>query len=192
VVTRSRTYLAGGLIAAAALVWALVLRAGPPGVGALVATPAKPKPEPRAELPRIGLDRLTAVRPEATVGRRDLFEFGGMATVPLEAPSSEPAPTPPQPVAGDPGSSPALTKELVSGPTSRAAALSRLSYIGTVKSQEGLEVAVLLTEDAEVLTGRVGDVVANRVKIVSIGLESVDVQGVGSDRVQRLPLKGSR
>ena len=30
----------------------------------------------------------------------------------------------------------------------------------------------------------------NRVKIVGIGLESVDVQGVGSDRVQRLPLKG--
>ena len=51
--------------------------------------------------------------------------------------------------------------------------------------------AILLTDRQEILTGRSGDVVANRLKIVSIGLESVDVQDVGASGVRRLPLKGN-
>ena len=48
-----------------------------------------------------------------------------------------------------------------------------------------------MTDRKEVLTGQVGEVVANRYRIVKIGLESVDVQEVGSDQVQRIPLKGN-
>ena len=33
--------------------------------------------------------------------------------------------------------------------------------------------------------------VANRFRIVKIGLESVDIQEVGSDQVRRIPLKGN-
>jgi hypothetical protein len=42
-----------------------------------------------------------------------------------------------------------------------------------------------------VLTGQPGEVVGNRFRIVKIGLESVDVQEVGSDQVRRIPLRGN-
>ena len=48
-----------------------------------------------------------------------------------------------------------------------------------------------MTDRNEVLTGQVGEVVGNRVRIVKIGLESVDIQEVGSDQVRRIPLKGN-
>jgi hypothetical protein len=188
VVSRSRAIWAAGLLAAAVCAWVLVLRSDRQEAGVGVAERSATAADRQATLPRITLDRLEADRPEATVGRRNLFEFGRPATpVRPEAPVPGPAPTPPPAKTGDGGSGTLPTRMARLG--SRAADLSRLSYIGSVRSQQGLEVAVLLTEDAEVLTGRVGDTVANRVKIVSIGLESVDVQGVGSDRVQRLPLK---
>ena len=50
---------------------------------------------------------------------------------------------------------------------------------------------MLMTERKEVLTGQVGEMVANRFRIVQIGLESVDIQEVGSDQVRRIPLKGN-
>ena len=67
-----------------------------------------------------------------------------------------------------------------------------VKYIGSLADDgRGLKVAVLLNERKEVLTGGVGEVVANRFRIVSIGLESVDLQDMGSDRVQRIPLEGN-
>jgi hypothetical protein len=48
-----------------------------------------------------------------------------------------------------------------------------------------------MTDDEEVLTGQVGELVANRFRIVEIGIESVDIQDVGSERVRRIPLKGN-
>ncbi len=66
-----------------------------------------------------------------------------------------------------------------------------VKYIGTVADKKGLKVAVLMTDRKEVLTGKAGDVVANRLKIVAIGLESVDVQDMGSDRVRRIPLRAN-
>jgi hypothetical protein len=53
-------------------------------------------------------------------------------------------------------------------------------------------VAVLEAEGRDILTGREGDLVANRLEIVKIGLESLDVRDVGGDRVRRLPLEGGR
>ena len=40
------------------------------------------------------------------------------------------------------------------------------------------------------LTGQVGEMVVNRFRVVKIGLESVDVQEVGSDQVRGIPLEG--
>ena len=57
--------------------------------------------------------------------------------------------------------------------------------------QQGLKVAILLTDRQEILTGRPGEIVANRLKIVAIGLESVDVQDVGAPNVRRIALKGN-
>jgi hypothetical protein len=67
-----------------------------------------------------------------------------------------------------------------------------IKYIGSFdEGKKGLKVAVLMTDRKEVLTGQVGEVVANRYRIVKIGLESVDVQDVGSEQVRRIPLKGN-
>jgi len=66
-----------------------------------------------------------------------------------------------------------------------------VKYVGSVE-RGGLRVAVLLSDDRkEILTGREGDVVANRLRIVRIGYESVEVQDVGSDRPRRIALKGN-
>jgi hypothetical protein len=66
-----------------------------------------------------------------------------------------------------------------------------LKYIGAFEGRKGLKVAVLMTDHKEVLTAQAGEVVANRFKVVRIGLESVDVQEVGTERVRRIPLKGN-
>jgi hypothetical protein len=50
---------------------------------------------------------------------------------------------------------------------------------------------MLMNDRQEVLTGQVGEMVGNRFRIVKIGIESVDVQQVGADQVQRIPLKGN-
>jgi hypothetical protein len=66
-----------------------------------------------------------------------------------------------------------------------------VKYVGSVE-RGGLRVAVLLSDDRkEILTGREGDIVANRLRIVRIGFESVEVQDVGSDRPRRIPLRGN-
>jgi hypothetical protein len=66
-----------------------------------------------------------------------------------------------------------------------------IKYIGQFEGRRGLKVAVLMTDRREVLTAQAGQVVANRYRIVRIGIESVDVQEVGSDQVRRIPLKGN-
>ena len=49
---------------------------------------------------------------------------------------------------------------------------------------------VFLTDKEEVLTGQAGQLVGNRFRIVRIGLESVDIQEVGSEQTRRIPLGG--
>jgi hypothetical protein len=66
-----------------------------------------------------------------------------------------------------------------------------VKYVGTLELKGGLRVAILMTDRKEILTGQAGETVANRLKIVKIGYESVDVQDVGSDRVRRIPFKGN-
>ena len=58
-----------------------------------------------------------------------------------------------------------------------------IKYIGTLErpGQPGLKLAMFMTERKEVLTGQVGQVVANRFVVKRIGLESVDIQELGSD-----------
>lgn len=138
----------------------------------------------RAALPRIGLDRIDSRAEGAeTAPARDIFQFGrAQAAEPAAAPATAPAPpaalAPPSPFTPNSAAPAAVTPFAV-------------RYVGTVERQ-GLRVAVLLSEDRkEILTGREGDTVANRLRIVKIGFESVDVQDVGSDRVRRIPLRGN-
>jgi hypothetical protein len=131
-------------------------------------------------LERIGLSRLDAKPSAAPGGDTDVFEFGAPSTkVVVRA-------TPPPTLVAPP------TEPLAAAsPTPPPVAIMNVKYIGTVGDKKGLKVAILMTDRKEVLTGRPGDVVANRLKIVSIGLESVDVQDVGSDHVRRIPLRAN-
>jgi hypothetical protein len=147
----------------------------------LVAAPAAPGPI--EALPRIDLARLGQDRSETQVGRRDLFEFGaarGKETAPppdtvfTPAPPPPPTPTPGPPVPVMPRLPPLNVK-----------------YVGSLERPPGLRVAVLLTDRNEILTGQAGEVVANRYRIVKIGLESVDLQEVGTGETRRIPLRGN-
>jgi len=130
-----------------------------------------------APLPRIGLDRLQKPHGGVEVGKRDIFDFGP------PPPTPPPPPPPPTPV-------PTPVVETTPGPP--VLPPMGVKYIGSLANNErGLKVAVLLNDRKEVLTGGVGEVVGNRFRIVSIGLESVDLEDLSNNRVQRIPLKGN-
>ena len=175
-----RRWIAPGLaVAAAALVGFMVLRNPAPAVAPAASAAEAPKGPGRRdpELPRIDLARLDRPRPASGIGRRDLFDF------------ATPPPTPPPPM---PSAPPMVeTPPPVTAPTPPPLSPLNIKYIGAFEGKKGLKVAVLMTDRKEVLTGQVGEVVANRYRIVRIGLESVDVQEVGSEQVRRIPLKGT-
>jgi len=145
---------------------------------------AAPAPSGAIEvLPRIDLARLGRERSETQVGRRDLFEFGaarGKEIEPTPDPVFTPAPTlPPPPTPGPPV------------PVVPRLPPLNVKYVGSLERLPGLRVAVLLTDRNEILTGQAGEVVANRYRIVKIGLESVDLQEVGTGETRRIPLRGN-
>ena len=163
-----------GLAILAAVLW---LRPADGTTGTIIGGgPREEAPRQGAPPPLIGLGQLKGDRPKAEVGKRDLFAF---ATPPPPPPTPVPPPTvatpPPPPAVPTPTPLPALN----------------VKYIGSLESQPGLKVAMFMTDKKEVLTGQVGDTVGNRFKVVKIGLESVDIQQVGADRTERLPLKGN-
>jgi hypothetical protein len=137
------------------------------------------------QLVAIDLARLDTRGDALKAGKRDLFDF------------APPPPPPPTPAPPPPGPPTTLSKE----DQDKAAEIARrppppvplnVKYIGAMEDkQQGLKVAILLTDRQEILTGRPGEIVANRLKIVAIGLESVDVQDVGAPNVRRIALKGN-
>jgi hypothetical protein len=138
---------------------------------------------PLTPVSKIGLDRLASAHPPAEAGRRDLFAFGPPPTL------AAPPPPPPTlaPVTGAPGSGqgPDAT------PTPFPLPPLTLKYIGALDNGRGTRVAVLLTDRSEILTGKLGEVVANRYRIAKMGIESVDLEDVSSGETRRLALKGS-
>jgi len=168
---------AGVALALALYVW----RQGQPAAATVAAGPRAAGAGAAAELPRIGLDRLSQRPPPVSVGRRDIFDFGAPHAPPVTAgpavtapPAVVTMPTPAPTPAGPPPPPPVNVK-----------------YIGSVEAEKGPKVAFFLTEQKEVLTGQVGDTVMNRFKVVRIGIESVDVQDVGSGQLRRIPLRGN-
>jgi hypothetical protein len=169
------------LVAVAAAVW-LWQTLGQEGVAPAVLSRSRPE-APLAPVPRIDLARLQAPPTDVEIGRRDLFAYGPprRSTQPAES-TPPPAPRPIRPptdsaqnVANRPGSLPPMN----------------LKFIGSVGNEEGVMVAVLVTERNEILTGQPGDVIANRYRIEHIGIESVDLADVGTGQSRRIPLKGN-
>jgi hypothetical protein len=171
-------------VAAAASVGWVILRDSTPTVtpAASAAEPPRPAGGGEPDFPRIELSRLDRPRAASGIGHRDLFDFG--------APPATPHPPPP-PATSARAVEPVETPPPFVAPTPPPLAPLNIKYIGAFEGRRGLKVAVLMTERKEVLTGQAGEVVANRYRIVRIGLESVDVQEVGSEQVRRIPLKGN-
>ena len=146
---------------------------------------ARARAEPLPPLvPRIDLARLTTERPETAAGKRDLFRFGAAPAgddlaelAPVEAHHPVPLPTP------------AIDTAYV--PPAPSLPPLNLKYLGSVENRAGVKVAVLMTDRREVLTGQTGEMVANRYRIARIGLESVDLEDVGSGQSRRIPLRGN-
>jgi hypothetical protein len=65
-----------------------------------------------------------------------------------------------------------------------------LRYLGAVQVPDGSWVAALVTDRKELLTGKEGDVIANRFRIVKIGVESIDLLETASGRQRRMRLGG--
>ncbi len=171
----------------AAIVTGLALELGL--VWARVA-PRAPQPRPSSVAPRAVATGVAAVpaidlariegpgRGAHSGGRRNVFEFGAVPAVrPLTATAQPPPALPEPPDSTEPAPPPVPPLGV--------------KYIGALQNEQGLEVAVLMTDRKEILTGRAGEVVANRLKIVRIGLESVDVQDVSGGAVRRIPLRGN-
>jgi hypothetical protein len=183
-VIKGRRWLVPAVAAVALLAvgWVLLrdtTSAAPPA-GPAAPEAGRPSGKHEADLPRIDLARLDRPRPKSGVGQRDLFDF------------ATPPPTPPPPL---PSAPPVAVVEtapaVVESPTPPPLPPLNLKFIGSFEGRKGLKVAVLMTDHKEVLTAQAGEVVANRYRVVKIGLESVDLQEVGTERVRRIPLKGN-
>jgi hypothetical protein len=176
---KNRRAVYTGLAGLAAVLALYVLSRGDRAGAVSLALPGK-RSAPRAasaEVPRIGLDRLQKPYGGIEMGKRDIFDFG------------PPPPTPPPPPAPP---TPIPTAVAEATPMAPTLPPMNVKYIGSLADdKKGTKVAVLLNDRREVLTGGVGEVVANRFRIVSIGLESVDLEDMGSNRVQRIPLRGN-
>jgi hypothetical protein len=160
-----------------------------PAGGAAPAGGEKAEGQRAADIPQIGLSRLSSPRGTSGAGRRDVF--AGQAAVPV--PVVTPTPLPAAPAIspsgeqGAPGAPPATGTQ----PAPPRSALAGVRCIGLVERRDGFKAAVFTTDRGEVLAGRVGEIVGGRLKVVAIGLESVDIQELGSDRTTRLPLRGN-
>ncbi len=169
--------LGGSLVLAGAYAWRTLRATQPAGTAGGAARPRGREAGGEA-VRRIDLDRLQAPRSANQVGSRDLFAFGAPPAPPAPPPTLEPPPPPPtQPVALVPAAPPLppLT----------------IKYIGSLDAPQGVKVAFFTNDQKEVVMGQVGETVMNRFKVMKIGLESADVQMLGSETLQRIPLRSN-
>jgi hypothetical protein len=175
-VTRTQQGAAGAALAlglaAAFYFWA---RSGTPATASADGTAPRGPAGPvgtEPDVPRIDLGRLDLPKSRSAAGQRDLFDF---AMAPARPPTPVPATVP----------TPMLTPII---PTPAPLPPLTVQYVGAVEDKRGVKVAVFLTDKEEVLTGQAGQLVGNRFRILRIGLESVDIQEVGSEQTRRVPL----
>src|SRR5688572_10868396 len=161
-------------------VWALTPSNAPGPAGPVRAAGQRSRPGATAALPVIDFARIANPPPAPGLGTRDLFDFA----------APPPAPNPPAPPPSVVLEPPRPRPAPVTAPTPPPLPPLNIKYIGAVE-RKGVKVAMLMNDRSEVLTGQAGELVANRFRIVKIGLESVDIQEVGSEQVRRIPLKGN-
>jgi len=160
-----------------------------PASGSAPTAAEKVESQRAADISQIGLSRLSPPRGTSGAGRRDVFAGQAAPAAVATPPPSNPSPPAilPSGEQGVPGA-PSTTGPQPGVPRS---ALAGVRCIGFVERRDGFKAAVFTTDRGEVLAGRVGEIVGGRLKVVAIGLESVDIQELGSDRTTRLPLRGN-
>jgi hypothetical protein len=178
-----REMLLLAVVAVAAVVWLWPPFDQDSGAPAVL---SRARPEaPAGPIPRIDLARLDDPPSDVEIGRRDLFAYGALRR-PAEAADRAGSPTTPPRA---PGPATTATRGPAGGAGSGLPPLD-LRFIGSVGNEDGVTVAVLVTERNEVLTGQPGEVIANRYRIAKIGIESVDLEDMGTGQSRRIPLKG--
>jgi hypothetical protein len=177
-----RETLLVALVAAAAGIWLWQAFGRDGGAPAALSRGGRTE-TPTGTVPRIDLARLDEAPTDVEIGRRDLFAYGVRRRDPqaVEAPDSPPPLQAPRPAA----------TRSAAGDSGAGLPPLNLRFIGSVGNEQGVKVAVLVTERNEVLTGQPGDVIANRYRIERIGIESVDLEDVGTGQSRRIPLKGN-
>lgn len=168
---------AAGLLLAAWLVWRPA---------------AVPKaPQGRAPAARRGRTTSADEIPRIDLARLDRIKGREQIEVPSRDPGGYPAPPAPPPPPPVVEVAPMPVVVVPSGPPPPPPI--NMTYLGSVEKKPGLRVAVFVTDKKTVLTGREGEIVGSRVRVVKIGIESVDVEDLTSGRNQRLalPKKGS-
>jgi hypothetical protein len=130
----------------------------------------------------VDLASLLSEVPEYGGSGRNLFAFGSRPVVTPPPRSETPAPPPPRPVTRPP------TAPVTSTPRIN---LKFAGYVETKTVQGEMKKYAVLLDGTEILTGAEGDLVANRYKIVQIGLESVTLGVAGSNDTQRIPLESN-
>jgi hypothetical protein len=165
------------LVAVAAVVLAVVIALRLRGNAGSAGESGRRAAEAKLDvIPRIDLKRVDAAPHDSKAGERDIFEFGR---------PPEPEATPP-PVMATPV--PVADLEPTPPPVPTLPPLN-LKFIGSLDNSRGLKVAILVTDKNEILTGKVGEVVANRYRIGKIGFESVDLEDVTSGQTRRIALR---
>ncbi len=174
-------------VALAALLAGCSRQPSPAAPGTSASSPARPQRRPPAAKPLetlADLDSLAAETPEYQGKGRNLFAFGrGGSTSGKDGKDDSLLPVAPPPVAVEPRPS---------GPVTPAAPRIDLKFAGYIEKPfpDGKKVKYAIFLDGQhVLTGAEGELVANRYRIVEIGLESVTLAHAGSNATQRIPLK---
>lgn len=129
----------------------------------------------------VDLAGLLTEIPEYAGRGRNLFDYG-----PLPVSDTPPRPTP-KPTPTPPTTRPAPPR--TTAPT--RIDLKFAGYVETKTAAGTTKKYAVFLDGQEILTGAEGDLVANRYKIIQIGLESVTLGVPGSDQTQRIPLRSN-
>jgi hypothetical protein len=172
---RRQLVLLAALAVIGGLLWYWSLRA--PSGSSTSATSRGKADEPLTldEVPRIGLDRIAQMSASnADTSGSEAADDDESSRGPIGATATPDAAAFAPPVPSEPTPPP-----------------MNVRFIGAVEVRAGVWVASLLTDRKDLLTGKEGDIIGNRYRIVKIGIESIDLLETASGRQRRVRLGGS-
>lgn len=163
-------------VAAAVLAWnALVSPNDTPERAAL-------RLETGSDVPVIALERLSRMEIVSRTASRDVFKYGADSRA-----DQAPVPTPLIRIGPTPMAAPFPTPE--SAPTPTPWPTLNISLTGIVDNGAGRKIASFVKDGEILLVGQPGQVLGNAFRVLRIGVESAEIEELGSGRTRRLPLK---